>query len=394
MTLETAEDQDRAPDPGPAAAALEGGAGLPEMEARAALEAGVSEEHEYGRLGRPISRDSPFYIGLVGALGVATAFLLVWAVFSARQVLLLLGLSFFIAVGLDPAVRWLQRRGLARSVAVLVVTLSAFALFAGFLALAVPVLVTQATQLAHHLPHYLKSLNNRNSFLGGINTRFHVESRLQKLIGGGSSSSVVGGIVGVGRVVIGVVTGTVIVVVVSIYVLADLPRVKRGLYRLVPRSRRARAVVLADEVFDRVGGYVLGNLLISVISGLGTWIWAEIFGIPYPLLLGLLVALFDLVPIVGSTVGGLVVALVALTVSLPVAIGTAAFYLLYRLLEDYLLTPRIMGRTVKVPGLVTVVAVVLGGALLGIIGAIVAIPVAAAIKLVVDEVSVPRLDRS
>jgi predicted PurR-regulated permease PerM len=151
-------------------------------------------------------------------------------------------------------------------------------------------------------------------------------------------------------------------------------------------------VLLGDEMFAKVGGYVLGNVSVSVIAGVTTWVWMEIFGIPYPVLLAVLVAILDLVPLVGSTVGGVIVALVALTVSLPLAIATVAFYLVFRLLEDYLLTPRIMGATVEVPGLVTVVATLVGGALLGIVGALVAIPVAAAVKLVIREVTVPRLD--
>jgi predicted PurR-regulated permease PerM len=152
-------------------------------------------------------------------------------------------------------------------------------------------------------------------------------------------------------------------------------------------------VLLTDEILARVGGYVLGNLLTSFIAGLGTWAWAEIFGIPYALLLGLLVALLDLIPVVGSTIGGVIVALIALTVSPTIAVATFAFYLVYRFLEDYLLTPRIMARTVDVPGVLTVIATVIGGTLLGIIGALIAIPVAAAIKLLIEELAIPTLDR-
>jgi predicted PurR-regulated permease PerM len=139
---------------------------------------------------------------------------------------------------------------------------------------------------------------------------------------------------------------------------------------------------------------VLGNVLLSLIAAALTIIWALIFGIPYAVLQGLLVGLLDLIPIVGSTIGGVIVSLVALTVSLPVAIATGGFYAVYRFLEDYLLTPRIMRRTVAVPGLVTVLATVVGGALLGIVGALVAIPVAAAMKLLHDEITLPRLEDS
>jgi predicted PurR-regulated permease PerM len=153
-------------------------------------------------------------------------------------------------------------------------------------------------------------------------------------------------------------------------------------------------ILIGDEIFTKVGGFVLGNVVTSVIAGLGTYLWMLAFGIPYPILLGLFVAIMDLIPVIGSTIGGAVVSLVALTVSLPVAIATLAFYIAYRLAEDYLLVPRIMGSAVKVPAVVSVVAVLVGGALMGIIGALVAIPVAAALRLLLQEVAFRRLDRS
>jgi predicted PurR-regulated permease PerM len=364
-----------------------------EIHSAAEAEAGVSDELQYGRAGRPFNRRSPFYIGLTGALGVAVAATLAWTVIAAGQILVLLALALFIAVGLDPAVARLHRQGLPRWLAVVIVLIGSLGLFAGFVALAIPVLVTQASALANELPHYLHILNNHNTTLGKLNARFHIVASLQRLVNGGASSALAGGVLGVGKAILDAVASAVIVLTVSIYLLADLPRVKRGIYQLAPRTRRARMVLLTDEVVNRVGGYVLGNLATSLIAGIGTWAWALAFGIPYALLLGLLVAILDLIPVVGSTIGGIIVALVALTVSPAVAIATAIFYFVYRFIEDYVLTPRIMSRTVDVPGLVTVVATVIGGTLLGIIGALVAIPVAAAIKLVLEEVTLPRLEQ-
>jgi predicted PurR-regulated permease PerM len=364
---------------------------LDEIHAEAAVEAGASQQNEYGRLGRPFDRRSPFFVGLVGALGVAAAFALCYLVVAAGQVLVLLGFAFFIAVGLDPAVLWLYRRGLPRWVAVIVVLLATLGLFVAFLVAAVPVLVTQATHLADHIPHYLSILSNKHNELGKLNAKYHIIRSIQKLFKGSVAFNTA---LGVGKVVLDLVTSVVVVVIVAVYLLADLPRVRRGIYQLAPKSRRARMILLTDEILGRVGGYVLGNLLTSLIAGLGTWAWALVLGIPYSLLLGLMVALLDLIPIVGSTVGGVIVALVGLTVSLPVAIATAIFYFVYRFFEDYLLTPRIMARTVAVPGLVTVVATVIGAALLGIVGALVAIPIAAAVKLLIEELATPRLDES
>lgn len=135
-------------------------------------------------------------------------------------------------------------------------------------------------------------------------------------------------------------------------------------------------------------------MLTSFVAGVGTYVWMVCFGIPYPALLALTVALLDLIPVIGSTVGGAAVTLVALTVSVPVAGFTLAFYVLYRLAEDYLLVPRIMGRTVQVPAAVTIVSVLIGAALLGLVGALVAIPAAAAIRLLLQEVTFRRMDKT
>jgi predicted PurR-regulated permease PerM len=153
-------------------------------------------------------------------------------------------------------------------------------------------------------------------------------------------------------------------------------------------------ILIGDEVFAKVGGFVLGNFVTSAIAGIGTYIWLVIFGVPYPVLLSLLVAFLDLIPVIGSTIGGIIVTLVALTVSLPVAIATLGFYIAYRLAEDYFVVPRVMGKTVQVPGAVSVIAVLVGGALMGIIGALVAIPAAAALRLFLQEVVFHRLDES
>ena len=365
---------------------------LDEMHADAAAEAGATADNEFGEAGRRFDRSAPFYLGFVGALGVACAFALSYIVVAVGQILVLIGLAFFLAVGLDPAVKWLYHRGLPRQGGVAVILLAAFGLFALFLAFAVPLAVTQASHLARDIPSYLNSLKNHHTTIGKLNFKYHIVSRLQKLLKGNGSSfkTVLGG----GKVVVDLVGAVFLVVVLSVYMLVDLPRVKRGIYQLAPRSRRARMVLLTDEIIDRVGGYVLGDLFTSFIAGAGTLLWALVLGIPYAVFLGLLVALLDLIPIVGSTIGGLIVSLVALTVSVPLAIATAIFYLLYRFLEDYLLAPRVMARTVAVPGLVTVIATIVGGALLGIIGALVAIPIAAALKLILDQVAAPSLEKT
>jgi predicted PurR-regulated permease PerM len=363
-----------------------------EIHAAAETEAGVDEELAYGRVGPRLDRRSPFYIGMAGAAGVAVVFAIGSVIFAIGQVLLLIALAVVIAVGLDPPVGLIMRAGVPRWAAVSAVLAIALGVFGGFLALAIPVLVTEATRLSNELPHYLHSFQNHNSFLGKLNARYHLVSALQRFISKGGSSQIAGGVVGFGKVVLDLVAAVAVVVILSVYLLADLPRVKRGIYSLAPRSRRPRMVLLTNEIIDRIGGYVLGNLLTSFIAGVGTWAWAFAFQIHYALLLGFMVALLDLIPVVGSTVGGIIVSLVALSHSLPVAVATAAFYIVYRFLEDYLLTPKIMARTVQVPGLLTIIATLIGGTLFGIIGALIAIPVAAAAKLLLEETTLRHLE--
>ena len=363
------------------------------VEAAAVIAEQTEETGGLGRPGRPMNRRSPFLIGLTGAAGVAVTYGIAELIIKAGSVLILIGMAFFVAAGLEPVVSWLNRHHVPRWAGVVIVVLCMLGIAALFLALAIPRLAAEATTLAHALPAYLHRLQDHNSELGKLNAKYHLEQRLEKLVSG-HGTSLAGGILAAGKLVLSTVSSAIVVAVLSIYFLAGLPRIKLFAYRLVPNSRRPRVILISDEILSRVGGYVLGNVLTSAIIGIGTSLWMVAFGIPYPILLGLFVALIDLIPVIGSYIGGAAVTLLALTVSLPVAVATLAFYVCYKLAEDYLLVPRVMNRTVHVPATVTLVAVLIGGVLLGIVGALVAIPVAAAIRLLLTEVAFRRLDNS
>ncbi|WP_245950674.1 AI-2E family transporter [Saccharothrix carnea] len=363
----------------------------PVAEAEAVAAEISTPQQPLGRPGKPLNRRSPFFVGMLGAAGVASTYLLGQIVVTAQDMLVLIGLAWFIAIGLEPAVSWLVGLRLPRWAAVTAVFAGVLGLVGGFFAAAIPVIVEQAGAFADDLPEHLRRLQDDNSALGRLNDRFGVEEQLRRLVDG---QAAVEGALGAGQAVLGVVGDLLIVVVLTVYFLADLPRIRQGLYRLVPHSRRPRAILIGDEIFAKVGGYVLGNLTISLIAGGLTFVWLLAWGVPYALLLAVTVALLDLVPVVGATLSAVVVSLVAFTVSLPVGLATIGFFVVYQLLEDYLLVPRIIGRAVKVPALVTVVAVLLGGVLLGVIGALVAIPIAAAVLLILREVTFPRLDKA
>ncbi len=331
------------------------------------------------------------------AAGALSAYLLVRGIARAGGVLTIVLLAAFLALSLNPIVTALtkQRRvPMGRSAAVLVVALGMLGLVAGFLAVIVPPVVNEVTALIHAIPHLLQQIQDRSTFLGRLEAKYHVVSRVQSAISSrGVGTTALTGIVGAGKYVLSTLTSTFAVVALTIYFLAGLPNIVAVAYRTVPASRRARVQVLGDQLLGQVGRYMLGSVLNAAIAGLSTYVWTLAWGIEYPAALGVMVALMDMIPVIGSTIGGAIVTLVALTVSVPVAVATLAFYVAFRLFEDYVLLPRVMRQAVDVPPIVTVVALLIGGSLLGIIGALVSIPVAAALKLVIQEVLIPRLDR-
>ena len=319
-----------------------------------------------GVLGRPFDRRTPFFIGLTGGLGVAVAYVIARGIGDITSVLIIIGLALFIAIGLNPVLVFLVRHGLSRGLAVAIVTFGFVLVVVGFVLAAVPPVSHEVHSLVTNYPRYKADLASGRGWAGGLVSKLHLTSYFN-----GNSQlhlSVAGGVLGAGKVVLSLGVATISVVALTVYFLIALPGVKRLWLSLVPLSRRERVGLLTDEVFDRVGGFMLGNLLTSLVSGIGTYVWLSAFGVPYPLLLALLVGLFDLVPMVGSTIAGVVVTLVALTKGVPIGIATGVFYIVYRFVEDYLLNPRVMKHTVKVsPGL-TIIATLIGGTLLGLIG--------------------------
>ncbi|HXR22481.1 MAG TPA: AI-2E family transporter [Acidimicrobiales bacterium] len=355
-----------------------------------------AKQRSLRRLGQPFDRQNPFVVGFVGTLGVVVAVAVAAAVYSIRGTLVLVGLALFMAVGLEPVVALFTRHHVRRPVAVLLVVAVAAGIVAAFVYSAISPIEHEINQLSVQIPKWRTEIGSGKGTVGKIAQDLHLSYYLS---GKGSSTGsletyLASGALGAGKKVVSAVSSLLVVTVLTIYFLAALPAIKSFLTHLVPDSRRSRFGLLLDEVLAGVGGYLLGNLLTSLIAGIGTLVWGAALGLPYVFLLALMVALFDLIPVVGSTVAGVIVSLVALSVSLPVAIATAVFYIAYRFVEDYFLVPRVMRQAVNVSPVVTVLGVIIGAALLGIIGALVAIPVAAGIKLVVEQTVFPRLDKS
>lgn len=356
----------------------------------------TAEDIKYGRPGTPLNRAHPFYVGFVGGLGVMVAIGL-WAVFtSLASVFTLIAVALFLALGLDPVVRWLQGRGVSRTGAVAVVFVAVILGFIGLLAAVIPPLVAQTTDLAQSSPDLVNSLLGWD-VLKDLDNQYHVISQLEeqlqdRLTDQKTLLGLFGGVLGAGRAVISGLFSGFTVLILTLYFLASLRPASDFAYQLVPSSRRERVRLIGDEIQRRVGGYVAGQIAVASINGFCTYVLVTILGLPYGLVLAITVGIFGLIPLVGATIGAIIVVLVAIFDSWQTGVIVAAYYVIYQQVENYVIAPRIMSRTVAVPGAVALIAALAGGALLGILGALVAIPIAAGILLIVQEVVIPRQD--
>jgi predicted PurR-regulated permease PerM len=352
------------------------------------------DEAQFGRLGRPLRRDSPFMIGFMGALGVFLAWFLTQAILNARSVLVLIVISLFLAIGLNPTVEWLTAHNMRRGLAIGIVFLAVIGAFVGFGFAVVPPVVEQSNDFVKELPAYLDDLR-RNPTVRQFDEDYGVIERAQKYVTSGElGQRAFGGLLGVGRVVLNAVFGALTILIMTLYFLAALPSMKRQAYRLVPASRRERVTLLGDEVLARTGQFVSGALTVAFIAAFTSYVFLRIVDLPYALALAVFVGLLDLIPLIGATIAAVVVSLIGFTESVGVGIACIVFYVAYQQFENYVVYPHVMRRAVDVPAPVTVVAVLLGGALLGIVGALIAIPVAAAVLLVVRQVAIPRMDQT
>lgn len=352
---------------------------------------------QYGRRGSPMNRKGPFYVGFVGGLGALLAYGLLHLIGQISQVLTLVGVAAFLAIGLDPLVRLLQRRGLPRGWAVAVVFFAVIGFVVGFAAIVLPTVVTQAASLAQHLPDTVANLRSsppirRLDADYGIVEKLTTELQ-QRVSNGHTIVTLFGGLLGAGKAVASGFVSTITVLVLTLYFLASLNSIKEAAYRLVPASRRNRARLLTDEILRRIGGYVAGQVSVASINGLLTFILLSILGVPYAAVLAITIGILGLIPLVGATLGAVIVVLVALFQSWQIGVGLIVYYVVYQQVENYLIAPRIMSRTVAVPGAVALISALIGATLLGILGALVAIPLAAGILLLIQEVLVPRQEQ-
>ncbi len=352
---------------------------------------------QYGPAGRPLNRQSPFYVGFVGAIGVLTAYGIWQALSSLDTVITLLVVAFFLTLALNPVVEVLVRRGLSRGPSVAVVFVLVVVLFTLLGLVVVPPVTQQGAELATNAPKYLDEAL-RNPRLMELDQHYQVFARLQeefnkRITDGNFMSQVAGGVLGAGRIIASGIFSSLTVLVLTLYFLSSLPALKQAAYAVVPASRRPRFISLSEEIMRRVGSYAIGQVVVATVNAFCAWIMMSIVGIRYAAVLAVAVGFLGLVPMVGATLGAVLVASVAVFDDPKKAVIAIIYFIVYQQTENYLVAPRIMQRTVSVPGAVTVVAALAGGTLLGMLGALLAIPAAAGLLLIYEEVLVPRQRR-
>ncbi len=335
----------------------------------------------------------PFVTGFLLGAGALLAYWFGHLILQASSVLILIVVSLFIAFGLNPVVRWLVNNGVRRSWAVIVVALGVVAAI-GLCGVAIaPVVADQISALNANAPGWFDQLQH-NKQIQDLDQQYDIIGKAKEYVASGDlTQQLFGGVLGVGLAILAALGNVFIVIVLTLYFLASLDHVKHGLYRLAPASRRPRVEHLGDRILEGIGGYVSGAFVVALCAGISTLVFLFVVGLgEYAVALAVVVMILDVIPMIGATLGALVVSAIALATDVQTGIICIVFFIVYQQIENYLIYPRVMSKSVDIPGAVTVIAALVGASLLGVVGALLAIPTAAAILLLVREVFIRDQD--
>ncbi|MDQ3954936.1 MAG: AI-2E family transporter [Actinomycetota bacterium] len=336
---------------------------------------------------RSVVRITLTVLGVIGLL---------YAAYLVRSILVLVLIAAFLAVGLDPAVRRLEGWGMRRGFAVATIFLATILFIVAFSLAVVPPLVGQVTSFALNLPDYIQDLAENNPRIREWVETNDIPTRLREAVNNIPSiiGSSFGSVLGVAGSVLSALFNALTVLVLTIYFLLSLSRIRAGSMRLVPASRRERVGALMEPILQKIGGYIAGQVTVALITGSLSFIFLLIAGVPFPVALALWVTIASLIPLVGATLGAIPAVIVAFFTSFPLGMATLIFFLIYQQLENYMIAPRVMTKAVDVSPAAVLLAALIGGSLLGFVGALMAIPAAASLKLIVQEVVVPRAEKT
>jgi predicted PurR-regulated permease PerM len=310
-------------------------------------------------------------------------------VYAARHVLTWVAVALFLALALDPAVRWLQARTPIRSrgAATGVIYLLFVAALVGMGYLLLTPLIHQVQGLADALPGYAHDLTAGRGPLGFLERKYHVVEKVRDATSGGGSTFTHGAAtaLAITKGVLTAIAGVVTVAFLTFFMVLEGPAWIERMIALAPPAHRPRWRRTGQRIARTVSGYVTGNLVISLIAGTATALVLVACGVPYALALGLLVAILDLIPLAGATLAGIIIVTVAALTSITAGIIVAVFFIVYQQIENHLLQPLVYGRTVELSPLTVLIAVLIGGAIAGVLGALGAIPVAGSLQILLDE---------
>lgn len=339
--------------------------------------------------------EHPIRWGFLVALGILVAALLAVVVVNLSDVLLSVFIAAFVALGLDPLIRWFERRGMSRPSAIVTVLILFIAVVVGIVWILVPPVIDQATSLITNLPGQVRALEDSGWFERVDETTNGLASALATSIGGILSdpntwATIGGGALAFGARLLNAVSTGFFVVVLSIYFIATLDSSKRAIYTLVAASDRPVVVPLAERIMQSIGKYLSGMVVLAFFNAVFSTILLVLTGNPYALILGVIALFVTLIPLIGTVLTTVLMTVVSLFVSPTAALIVFISMLIYMQVEAYVLTPRVMGKAVQVPGTIVLISALAGGTLLGLLGALVAIPISAGILLILREIVVPK----
>jgi predicted PurR-regulated permease PerM len=307
-------------------------------------------------------------------------------VWVTRSVLIWVLIAVFLAMALNPAVDWLARRHIRRGIAVAIVFVGAILVVAGIAATFVPTLVREVNSLADAIPDYIDDLTRGRGRLGFLERDYHIVEKVRQAI----EKSGAGGVLGLSNTaltltksVVNAVIAVVTIAFLTLFMLIEGPGWVERCYNLLPETSQPRWRKVGGDIYRTVGGYVTGNLAISLIAGVSSTVVLLVLGVPYAVALGLVVGLLDLIPLAGATIAAVIVSTVGVLHSTTAGIVLIIFFVVYQQVENHVLQPLVYGRTVQLSPLIVLISVLMGAELAGVIGALGAIPIAGAIQVIV-----------
>ena len=316
---------------------------------------------------------------------ILAAWALLQVIFITRQVLTWILVALFFAIALSPAVDWLQERGVRRrGYAVALTSLAVAGVITLIGWLVIPPLVDQVNDFARKVPDYIDDLTKGRGRFGFLETKYHIVDRIREAVNEGGASKVFGlsgTAISITKSVLTVVAATITIIALTYFMLLEGPTWLNRFYSLfsAPTEKRLRSIF--GDIGTVVGGYVTGNLFISIIAGVTSTIALLALGVPYAVALGLLVAILDLIPLAGATIAAIIVCSIGFLHTLTAGIILIVFFIVYQQIENHILQPLVYSRTVQLSPLVILVSVLVGAQIAGVLGALAAIPIAGTIQV-------------